>query len=147
LLKENEPSVVSTIKSSSHSPLKPRSSSNSSGEFSPSKTSVNLPVLISSNKLIDFVKNNTQSRQFQECLAGYSEAEIELVIGHIKESLVELIMHEYGNYMVQKLYAVCNDRQRLSILNIIAPKLNELARNKQGTHTIQSFLAHFSTHE
>jgi len=56
-------------------------------------------------------------------------------------------MHEYGNYMVQKLFKVCTSMQRLEILQTIMPNMCELVRNKQGTHTIQAFLSEFQLPE
>ena len=56
-------------------------------------------------------------------------------------------MHEYGNYMVQKLYKVSGTKHRLAILEIIKPYLSDLVKNKQGTHTIQAFISQFVTHE
>ena len=69
------------------------------------------------------------------------------MILNIREHLVELIMHEYGNYMVQKLFTVCNVQHRLAILETIMPSLGDLIRNKQGTHTIQAFISQFTHHE
>jgi len=37
--------------------------------------------------------------------------------------MVELITHEYGNYMMQKLFAVCRPLQRLELLQFILPHL------------------------
>jgi len=42
--------------------------------------------------------------------------------------------------MVQKLFKVCSPYQRLDLLQTILPSLNDLVRNKQGTHTIQAFI-------
>ena len=56
-------------------------------------------------------------------------------------------MHEYGNYMVQKLFRVAHPNQRLAILQMILSSLCELIKNKQGTHTIQSFIEYFSIPE
>lgn len=97
--------------------------------------------------LIDFVKNNNQSRLFQIYLGECSEGEIDSVIVHIHSHIVELIMHEYGNYMVQRLFIVCSPQQRLDVLQTILPSLGELIRNKQGTHTIQAFISKFTLHE
>jgi hypothetical protein len=69
LLNEKENSL-SAIKTSEPSPTKNRFSSltdsNSSNELEPEK--VNLTKLISTNTLVEFVKNNTQSRLFQNFL-------------------------------------------------------------------------------
>ena len=56
-------------------------------------------------------------------------------------------MHEYGNYMIQKLFFVCNPLQRLEILQEVLPSLCDLIKNKQGTHTLQAFVTYFSTYE
>ena len=70
LLNDKEPSVVSTIKSSSMSPLKKRSFSGSSDEVE--GESVNLEHLIATDTLLAFVKNNIQSRLFQNYLTECS---------------------------------------------------------------------------
>lgn len=56
-------------------------------------------------------------------------------------------MHEYGNYMVQKLFTVCSDYQRIEILQMIYCSIGEIVRNKQGTHTLQAFVGFFTLHE
>lgn len=54
---------------------------------------VNLQKLISTGTLIEFVKNNNQSRLFQNYLTDSTSEEIEEIITHIGEKLVELITH------------------------------------------------------
>ena len=56
-------------------------------------------------------------------------------------------MHEYGNYMIQKLFFVCHPFQRLEILQEILPSFCDLIKNKQGTHTLQAFISYFTIHE
>ncbi len=88
LLKEKEPSALSTIKSSSQSPVKKRvfsSDSHNSSQDSPGEVEkVNLTKLIGGNGLIEFVKNNTQSRLFQNYLSECGENEITLIIEHVQ---------------------------------------------------------------
>jgi len=56
--------------------------------------------------------------------------------------------HEYGNYMMQKLFSVCNLERRLDILGTLVPELTDIVLNKQGTHAFQDFLSFFtSEHE
>lgn len=45
--------------------------------------------------------------------------------------------------MVQKLFTICNVNQRLKIMRKLTPNVCDIAKNKQGTHTIQSFIALF----
>ncbi len=49
--------------------------------------------------------------------------------------------------MTQKLFSVCSLTQRLRLLNIIAKDISNIAKNKQGTHTIQAFVALFTNSE
>jgi hypothetical protein len=49
--------------------------------------------------------------------------------------------------MTQKLFSVCSLEQRLRILNILAKDIPDIAKNKQGTHTIQAFIALFTCEE
>lgn len=49
---------------------------------------VNLQKLISTGTLIEFVKNNNQSRLFQNYLTDGTSEEIEEIITHIGEKLV-----------------------------------------------------------
>lgn len=49
--------------------------------------------------------------------------------------------------MTQKLFSVCSLPQRLRILNILTKNIPDIAKNKQGTHTLQAFIALFITHE
>jgi hypothetical protein len=53
-------------------------------------------------------------------------------------------MHEYANYMVQKLFSVCNFNQRLKIMQRIHEEICPIVRNKQGTHTIQALIKLFT---
>ena len=56
-------------------------------------------------------------------------------------------MHEYGNYMTQKLFNVCSLPQRLKVLGLISHQIPTIVKNKQGTHTLQAFIALFTTEE
>lgn len=69
---------------------------------------MNLDKLIKTDTLKSFVKHNTQSRSFQSFLEKADNEEIDRIIEHMKEEFAELMKHEYGNYMMQKLFSVCN---------------------------------------
>ena len=52
----------------------------------------------------------------------------------------ELVTHEYANYTMQKLFARCNQKQRLQIIRELLFDLPNIALSTQGTHTLQSFV-------
>lgn len=53
--------------------------------------------------------------------------------------------HQYGNYMMQKLFSVCNLERRYLILSLLVPSLTDIVTNKQGTHAFQDFLSVLAT--
>ncbi|XP_057861929.1 putative pumilio homolog 8, chloroplastic [Cryptomeria japonica] len=61
------------------------------------------------------------------------------IIGHI----VELMTDPFGNYLVQKLLEVCNDEQRMQILDAVTRKSGELVSislNMHGTRAVQKLI-------
>lgn len=101
--------------------------------------------MITAGKLSDYVRQNTQSRVFQSWLGEALPHEVDKVIGSLWEELPELITHEYANYMVQKLLGVCTIAQRLRIVQRLQGDVPGIARNKQGTHSLQTLIALFTT--
>lgn len=61
------------------------------------------------------------------------------IIGHI----VELMTDPFGNYLVQKLLEVCNEEQRMQILDAVTRKRGELVSislNMHGTRAVQKLI-------
>ncbi|KAH9315064.1 hypothetical protein KI387_023691 [Taxus chinensis] len=61
------------------------------------------------------------------------------IIGHI----VELMTDPFGNYLVQKLLEVCNEEQRMQILDVVTRKAGELVSislNMHGTRAVQKLI-------
>ena len=69
------------------------------------------------------------------------------VIAALWEELPDLITHEYANYMIQKLIGVCSLAQRVKIVTRLQSDIPGIARNKQGTHSLQTLITLFSTGE
>ena len=49
--------------------------------------------------------------------------------------------------MIQKLIGVCSLPQRLKIVERLQPDIPGIARNKQGTHSLQTLITLFTTNE
>ena len=105
---------------------------------------LDLDTLVKSGNLGDYVRQNTQSRVFQGWLGDASPQQIDRVVSSLSEEFPELITHDYANYMVQKLMSVCLPQQRLRIVQRIAGDIPVIARNKQGTHSLQTLIGLFS---
>ncbi len=66
------------------------------------------------------------------------------IIISLAPHLKYLITHEYANYSLQRLFNVCTPKQRLLILSELQTNIMEIAKNKQGTYTIQTFITSFT---
>lgn len=102
---------------------------------------MDLNRLISSGGLSDYVKNNVQSRNFQAFLGEVTHGELNDILRALSHDFCELVTHEYANYMMQKLFTICNTQQRVFILDKLVGSIPMLVKNKQGTHTLQSLVA------
>ncbi|KAL4579126.1 hypothetical protein LXL04_015262 [Taraxacum kok-saghyz] len=77
------------------------------------------------SKLVDFAlrgrirslaKDQNGCRLLQSKFENPTAEEIEIVLYDVLESIADLIKDQFGNYLVQKLIAVCNDDHKLRIL-------------------------------
>ncbi len=102
---------------------------------------MDLNRLISSGKLSEYVKNNVQSRNFQAFLGEVNHDELNEILRALSHDFCELVTHEYANYMMQKLFTICNIQQRCFILEKLSSSIPMLVKNKQGTHTLQTLIA------
>ncbi|KAK1548771.1 hypothetical protein Q3G72_022518 [Acer saccharum] len=68
------------------------------------------------------------------------------VIGHV----VELMMEQFGNYLVQKLLTVCSEEQRMQILLMVTNEPGQLVRiclNTYGTRVVQKLIETLKTRQ
>ncbi|KAK2659726.1 hypothetical protein Ddye_006259 [Dipteronia dyeriana] len=68
------------------------------------------------------------------------------VIGHV----VELMMEQFGNYLVQKLLTVCSEEQRMQILLMVTKEPGQLVRiclNTYGTRVVQKLIETLKTRQ
>lgn len=103
LLNEKEEPEASTIKSSDYNyhlsnvsrnnRINSDSNSDEKDYSLNEREKVNLEKLIKTDKLIEYVKSNTQSRLFQAYLGEATPEEVNRIIDHIEPELPDLIMH------------------------------------------------------
>ena len=67
------------------------------------------------------------------------------MIKSLWKELPELITHEYANYMIQKLIGVCSIAQRIKLVGRLQSDIPGIARNKQGTHSLQTLITLFTS--
>lgn len=69
-------------------------------------------------------------RMFEEGTA----LDVLIIFEEIVDQVVELMMNPFGNYLMQKLLEVCNDAQRMRILQTVTKEPGELVRISLNTH-------------
>ncbi|KAL2343792.1 hypothetical protein Fmac_005077 [Flemingia macrophylla] len=76
--------------------------------------------------------------------------DVQVIFNEIIDHVVELMMNPFGNYLMQKLLDVCNEEQRMQILQIITQEPGELVRislNTHGTRVVQKLIETLKTRQ
>ncbi|XP_042492994.1 putative pumilio homolog 8, chloroplastic [Macadamia integrifolia] len=76
--------------------------------------------------------------------------EIEMIFAEVKDHVDELMVHPFGNYLVQKLSEICTEEQKLEIVHTITKEefqLVTICLNSHGTRAVQKLLEHLNTPE
>ncbi|KAF6140699.1 hypothetical protein GIB67_013992 [Kingdonia uniflora] len=69
-------------------------------------------------------------RKFDE---GGSQ-ELQIIFNEIIDHVVELMMNPFGNYLMQKLFDVCNEEQRMQIILMVTSQPGKLVMISLNTH-------------
>ncbi|XP_028800781.1 uncharacterized protein LOC114756035 [Neltuma alba] len=76
--------------------------------------------------------------------------DVQVIFSEIIEHVVELMMNPFGNYLMQKLFDVCDEEQRMQILLMITKEPGQLVRislNTHGTRVIQKLIETLKTRQ
>lgn len=63
---------------------------------------------------------------------------VRYVLDNVLPDLPTVIEDMFGNYFVQALFRVCSEPQRDRVLEVLEPKLVEIACDRNGTYALQS---------
>ncbi|KAG5542038.1 hypothetical protein RHGRI_021771 [Rhododendron griersonianum] len=94
-------------------------------------------------RIVSLAKDQYGSRLLQTEFEDPGEDEIEMVLMEVIDHVGELMKDQFGNYIVQKLVKVCNERQRtLMVLALtkIQNQLISICLNPHGTRVVQRLL-------
>jgi hypothetical protein len=89
---------------------------------------------------VQMAKSQAGSRLIQTKLAQNDSHYYASIFEDVYESLPELMVDLFGNYLVQKLITYANDSQRLQMLLKVLPELLEISCDRQGTRAIQKLI-------
>ncbi|XP_042508694.1 putative pumilio homolog 8, chloroplastic [Macadamia integrifolia] len=76
--------------------------------------------------------------------------EIEIIFAEVKDHVGELMIHSFGNYLVQRLLEVCTDERKMEVLSTITKEefqLVTICLDTHGTRAVQKLLEHLTTPE
>ncbi|XP_039140616.1 pumilio homolog 12-like [Dioscorea cayenensis subsp. rotundata] len=93
--------------------------------------------------IYSMAKDQIGCRFLQKKFAEGAPEDIERIFVEIIGHIVELMTDPFGNYLVQKLLEVCDEGQRMCILNIVTRKPGELFRiscDMHGTRAVQKVI-------
>ncbi|XP_022768330.1 putative pumilio homolog 7, chloroplastic isoform X2 [Durio zibethinus] len=88
-------------------------------------------------------KDQNGCRFLQRIFDEGSCLDVQIIFNEVIDNIVELMMHPFGNYLVQKLLDVCTEEQRLQIVLMVTKEAGQLVRislNTYGTRVVQKLI-------
>ncbi|KAL4566268.1 hypothetical protein LXL04_030381 [Taraxacum kok-saghyz] len=94
-------------------------------------------------RIRSLAKDQNGCRLLQSKFENPTAEEIEIVLYDVLDSITDLMKDQFGNYLVQKLIAVCNDDHKLRILlslTDVPVQMILVCMNPHGTRAMQKLL-------
>lgn len=111
---------------------------NSSNKFA------GLQLIEFQDKLFELCKDQHGCR-FLQLKLEESKSNVDMIYKEIHLHFVELMTDPFGNYLCQKLLERCDDTQRSSIVQVIAPQFLKICLSMHGTRAVQKLIEFLST--
>ncbi|XP_019165687.1 PREDICTED: putative pumilio homolog 8, chloroplastic [Ipomoea nil] len=95
-------------------------------------------------------KDQHSCRVLQKKLEEGKPDDIEMIFSEVKNHVCELMVDQSGNYLVQKLFQVCNPQQMTELLAFVIRdqcRLMAICLDMHGTRAVQTMLRHLTTVE
>ncbi|KAL3614264.1 hypothetical protein CASFOL_042338 [Castilleja foliolosa] len=76
--------------------------------------------------------------------------DINLIFSELKDNICDLMVNQFGNYIVQKLFSLCDGEQRNQLLCLLINDergFEDICTNSHGTRAVQKLLEHLTTPE
>ncbi|KAI8094593.1 armadillo-type protein [Thamnidium elegans] len=96
------------------------------------------------DKLFELCKDQHGCR-FLQLKLEESKLNVDMIYKEINLHFVELMTDPFGNYLCQKLLERCDDAQRSSIVQVIAPEFLKICLSMHGTRAVQKLIEFLST--
>ncbi|XP_031107057.1 pumilio homolog 12-like [Ipomoea triloba] len=95
-------------------------------------------------------KDQHSCRVLQKKLEEGKPEDIEMIFLEVKNDVCELMVDQSGNYLIQKLFQVCNPQQMTELLALVIRdqcRLLGICHDMHGTRAVQTMLRHLTTVE
>ena len=98
------------------------------------------------NAILSCLSSQTTAKILQQIISEESKETIEIIVNELKGTFREIIKDKNGNYFCSDLFKLCNQNQRLKILNELSKNFSEDSTHKFATYPLQ-ILIEFSSSE
>ena len=97
------------------------------------------------DKILNNLKNYWGSIYLQGKISYMNDKDISILLNIILPNINDIMCLEFGNYFFQKLIKRLNVWQKLAIYQKMQPYFLNIAKDKNGTHSIQSLIDEIKT--
>lgn len=122
----------------------------------PKSDTIKKPSLMDADKFSGLQLEEFQGKLYELCKDQHgcrflqlkleeSKSNVNLIYQEIHLHFVELMTDPFGNYLCQKLLERCDDTQRSSIVQVIAPEFLKICLSMHGTRAVQKLIEFLST--
>lgn len=99
-------------------------------------------------KIAEYISRDQQGCRFlQKKIAEDAHFANEILFYHIEESLVDLIIDPFGNYLIQKLLERLDNAKLLHVIALISPHFFQISTSPHGTRVVQKLIDYLNTEE
>ncbi|KAL8554656.1 hypothetical protein ACS0TY_002733 [Phlomoides rotata] len=101
-------------------------------------------------KIVTVAKDQYGCRFLQGKFEEGNPEEIQMIFMEIKDHICELMVHQFGNYLIQKFLEVCTQEQMTKLLMLVIndeAEFADICSDMYGTRAVQKLLEHLTTQE
>ncbi|PVU87624.1 hypothetical protein BB561_006254 [Smittium simulii] len=92
------------------------------------------------HRIFSVCKDQYGCRYLQKQLEDGSTKQIEMIYKEITPHYSKLMVDPFGNYLCQKLFEYCNEKQRTHIIKLISKDIVDISLNIHGTRASQKLI-------
>ncbi|XP_020552057.1 putative pumilio homolog 8, chloroplastic [Sesamum indicum] len=99
-------------------------------------------------KMCLYAKDQHRCRYLQTVVEEGKPEEIHAIFSEVKDQICELMINQYGNYLIQKLLEVCNEGQMTELVVLVIDDdrtLKDICIDMYGTRAVQKLIEHVTT--